>query len=155
MATRIRIEPIIPKKLFDVPAGQVAKEKALESLAQKAKVKLEKPVADFDEPVEFTVKVTRNGITITTTSRVYKFLNEGTRVRYATMSKNFSPKTRVGSFSSSRGRGGLLFVNRNKPMPGIVARGWTPIVQKEIQAEFPREFKSVIAAYVSGEAPGL
>lgn len=142
--------PLRNRKLFDISAGNSALDKALDTLANKAKDNLEKPASTFNERVEFTIKRKRNGRIISTTSRVYKFLNEGTRVRYATMTKDFSPKTRVGSFSSSTGRGGVIFVSRNHPRPGIQARGWTPIVAREIQAEVPAEFKDVIKAYVSG-----
>jgi hypothetical protein len=53
------------------------------------------------------------------------WLDQGTRVRYATMSGNWRSKTRQRWFGSGRGRGRVLFVNRKRPRPGIAARGWS------------------------------
>lgn len=53
------------------------------------------------------------------------WLDQGTRVRYATMSGNWQSKTRQRWFGSGRGRGHVLFVRRKYPRPGIEARGWS------------------------------
>lgn len=155
MATRIRIEPIIPKKLFDVPAGQVAKEKALAELGEEAKALFEKTVETWDDKPEFTVKEYQNSVSVSTSSKVYSYIDKGTSVRYATMIPGFSPKTRVRVIASARGSGGMVRVDRNHPKPGIEAREFSVIIQERIQKKFLARFKSVIAAYVSGEAPGL
>jgi hypothetical protein len=55
----------------------------------------------------------------------WDWLDQGTRVRYATMSKDWRSKTRQKWFGSGRGRGRMLFVNRRRPRPGIEARGWS------------------------------
>ncbi|MFG0252981.1 MAG: hypothetical protein ACF8NJ_08925 [Phycisphaerales bacterium JB038] len=55
---------------------------------------------------------------------LYFFLNDGTDVRYATMTDPFEAKTTPGVIGSGPGRGGLLYVDVNTPRPGIEARKW-------------------------------
>lgn len=66
----------------------------------------------------------------------WNWLNEGTRVRYATMSKNWRSKTSPGSFRSGAGRGRMLFVSRRRPRPGIQARDWTGKLTKQRRQPF-------------------
>jgi len=155
MATRIRIEPILPKKLFNVPAGQAAKEQALSELAEEAKAMFEKTVETWDEQPDFTINENQNNVSIGTRSKIYGYIDRGTAVRYATMTPDFAPKSRVRVIASARGKGGLAFVSRNHPKPGIQAREFSVIIQERMQKKFASRFKSVIKSYVAGEAPGL
>lgn len=59
---------------------------------------------------------------IETDDPIYRFVSGGTRVRYATMTPNFSPKTLPLRIDSRAGRGGVLFISRRRPRPGIRAR---------------------------------
>lgn len=59
------------------------------------------------------------------------WLDEGTAVRYATMTPDFSPKTRAGFIGSGSGSGGVQFVNRQYPKPGIEARGWSEAIAEK------------------------
>lgn len=58
-------------------------------------------------------------------AKKWVWLDQGTRVRYATMSGDWRSKTRVKWFGSGPGKGRMLFVNRRRPRPGIQARGWS------------------------------
>jgi len=71
-----------------------------------------------------TVKDARKAIKgqVSTDNDIYRYVSAGTKVRYATMSMDFAAKTRPGSISSGSGRGGVLFVNKKYPRPGIEAR---------------------------------
>ena len=60
----------------------------------------------------------------------WRWLNEGTQVRYALMSKDWRSKTKPGRYRSGPGRGKMLFVSRKLARPGIKARGWTPKLMK-------------------------
>jgi len=60
----------------------------------------------------------------------WNWLNEGTRVRRALMSRNWKSKTRPGYLGSGGGRGRVVFISRRLSRPGIQARGWTEIVTK-------------------------
>jgi hypothetical protein len=59
---------------------------------------------------------------ITTDDAIFWYLELGTSVRYAAMSKNFVPKTHVREIHSGPGRGGKRYVDVNQPRPGIEAR---------------------------------
>jgi hypothetical protein len=65
---------------------------------------------------------------------IYHFVSGGTRVRYATMTPDFVAKTRTGWVGSRPGRGGLLYVNKNRPRPGIKARKFPEAIAKK---QFP------------------
>lgn len=53
---------------------------------------------------------------------IYYFINQGTKVRYAKMTRDFEPKTRVRVIDSFPGAGGLDSVDVRFPMPGIKGR---------------------------------
>lgn len=54
----------------------------------------------------------------------FMWLNDGTRVRYAHMTPDFRPKTIPRVLNSFAGAGGLMRVDKTKPLPGIKAREW-------------------------------
>lgn len=85
-------------------------------------------------------------IEVTTDSEIYGYLDEGTKVRFATMTSNFQPKTKVNSLRASRGRGGVAFVNRKRPRPGIKARGFTKLVRAKWAPQFRKEMQAALAA---------
>lgn len=62
------------------------------------------------------------------------YLNEGTDVRYATMSSEFRSKTKPGRRKSGKGSGppDPLFVNKAVPRPGIEKRNWQNDINKEL-----------------------
>lgn len=68
----------------------------------------------------------------------WNWLNKGTKVRYATMSPDFSAKTQVGVLDSRGGSGRRLFVNKNRPKPGIKARKWSEIIASKWKSPFKR-----------------
>ncbi len=59
------------------------------------------------------------------------WLEEGTPVRYAVMSKDFEAKTVPGKKASYVGRGGAVHVSKLHPRPGIAARKWREAIRKE------------------------
>lgn len=97
-----------------------------------------------DKPrFESLVEVGRDDVTVLTgpngsneALNKFKWLDEGTRVRYATMSQDWKSKTKPGVLKSGRGRGKMLFVNKRRPRPGIKARGWTELIQKRRKRPF-------------------
>lgn len=72
------------------------------------------------------------------------WLDEGTDVRYATMTPDFVPKTRVGRLRAGRGKGGVAFINQLQPKPGIEARGWTQLIEKKHRAQFKRAMEAAL-----------
>jgi hypothetical protein len=72
------------------------------------------------------------------------WLNEGTDVRYATMTPDFQAKTSPRVIDSRRGRGGLLFVNKNRPRPGIKARQWTQVIARKWKRPFKKAMEGAM-----------
>lgn len=142
----ITFKSITPAK-FNSAAFQKEFLRQAEILAPKMHADLKRPTMTWNPPVEFEEHIytgsraaveakktlaARGGaglaIIVTTEDKRYKFVDEGTKVRYATMSPNFVAKTKPKSLTAGRGRGGVLFVNKNRPRPGIKARGFTKLV---------------------------
>jgi len=71
-----------------------------------------------------------------TDDRIYFFLHEGTKVRYATLSRDWKSKTTPGRLISGAGRGRVLFISKAHPRPGIEARGWTDIIIRNRKGPF-------------------
>lgn len=82
-------------------------------------------------------------VTVTTDDDIYRYISRGTRVRYATMSPDFRPKTRVNRIVSYRGRGGMVFVDTSKPRPGIKARNYEKIIVKRHRKKYHERVRKV------------
>jgi len=81
---------------------------------------------------------------ISTDSKIYGYVSRGTKVRYATMTPGFVPKTVPFNIRSRRGRGGVLFVNKKRPRPGIKAREFDKVIAKKWQAQIGITFQRAI-----------
>lgn len=81
----------------------------------------------------FFVQVNYGGgnsrVHVYTMDKTWMWLNSGTRVRYATMSRNFIAKTTPGVLGSGPGKGYMKYVSTRFPRPGIHARNWTILVR--------------------------
>ena len=88
----------------------------------------------------------------------WRWLDKGTEVRYALMSKDFIPKTSAGMLNSWTGRGKMLFVsrklNKGKGMSGIKARKFTLELRKKWEPLFRDHMKMAVreARWASGHA---
>jgi hypothetical protein len=70
---------------------------------------------------------------VSTDDEVYGYLNYGTSVRYATMTKGFAAKTKPGRISARAGSGGLAYVSKRRRRPGIKARNFDFLIAKGIE----------------------
>lgn len=108
--------------------------KALAETAKQAKGTLDALVEPWAHDVTFKMEgPTEVGndakASVTTTDGPFFWLTEGTKVRYATMGRKFSRKTRPRSFVSSPGPpSDVAFVSKKHPRPGIEKRQWTEIL---------------------------
>lgn len=68
----------------------------------------------------------------------YPFITRGTSVRFALMTDDFSPKSKVGFIGSGRGRGGVVYVDKRRPRPGIKARKYEEEIAKREQPKFEK-----------------
>lgn len=82
------------------------------------------------------------------------WLDKGTKVRYAHMTKGFIPKTRGGQLRSWVGKGGLAYINKKRPLPGIKARKFTLALRKKWEAPFKAHIKKAVekGALASGHS---
>lgn len=65
---------------------------------------------------------------------IYYFISEGTKVRFAKMTQDFEPKTRVRVLDSFPGAGGLDSVDVRFPMPGIQGRKFNEAIADKHRA---------------------
>lgn len=166
MATRLKLIPILPKRknLFDIPAGHAASQQALESLAQEARAEYEKTTATWEHKPVFIVRINQGNVSVTSNDKIYGFVDLGTKAHMIrgrsgnplSFTVGGSAKTRPRVISSSRGSRGDTWVSTYEVRhPGTEPREFTVIIQERIQRKFAAKFKSVLAAYRTGEAPGL
>jgi hypothetical protein len=124
---------VLPKK-FDVKSLTDVVDVVAKQFSVDAKKELLQPTSTWNHSVCFEQKIitTRGKVTVTifTKDDIYRFLDQGTKVRYATMTPDFSPKTRVRTLSASSGIGGLSYVSLLKPRRGIEAREFTSVVKE-------------------------
>ena len=85
----------------------------------------------------------------------YGWVNHGTRIRYATMSKDWKSKTKPNVIASYAGRGRLLFVSRKRPRPGIQARNFSTIILTRIQARAASRVRDALNQASYGAGQGL
>lgn len=81
---------------------------------------------------------------VSTDSDIYRYVSGGTRVRYATMSPDFSAKTQPHVIGSGPGSGGVLYISKMHPRPGIEAREF----DKTIAEQKAKKIESILAAAV-------
>lgn len=102
-------------------------------------------VKDWKNKPDFDTRVTASQNKITgeesTDNEIYFYVSHGTRIRYATMSSDFVSKTRPKAIPSRRGRGGVLFVNKNRPRPGIRGRKFDKQIKDKRKPAFSRIMK--------------
>ena len=130
-----RFKPILPRK-FNSKALSSTLQSEVSAFSNDARNNLLRPTATWNTPSKFQIQTTttraRIRVLIFTEDNKYRFLDQGTRVRYATMTPNFSPKTRPNTLSASSGQGSVAYVDRGRPRKGIQARNFVEQV-KEIQ----------------------
>lgn len=75
----------------------------------------------------------------------WHWLNSGTSIRYATMTRGFKAKTRTGRVTAGIGAGGLAFVDRKVPRPGIKARRWYYYIPRLARKNFLKNIDNAIS----------
>ncbi len=157
MAVKFTLKPIGPRQLFDVPAGQAAKEQALDELAAEAKALFEKTTRTWTHKPVFVLRRSAIGRTVSTRGdSPFAWVDEGTRAHVITAKRSpylsfrtgGRPKTKPGFIASYLGSEGTGWVRAESVQhPGTKARGFSKEIQRRIQARFRHRFKQVLAAY--------
>ena len=125
--------------------------KAAEEIRKDALADFKKTTANWQDKPKFSSKILTGAsaggiqIQIATDDAVYRFIDEGTKVRYATMSKDWKSKTIPDVVGTFPGKGKKLFVNKKRPRPGIKARKFTKHIAKTTQKELARVTKNALA----------
>jgi hypothetical protein len=94
-------------------------------------------------------------VTVTTDDDIFRYVDEGTSVRYATMTPDFVPKTTPGSLNSGNGAGGVAFVSRKRPRPGIVARKVSELITHNREVKFGQNLDRAVNRVVNKVWSGI
>jgi len=141
--TTIPIKP--PRSFFSMATRQhLAIQDVLDEVAVEAKEMLLKPTSTWNNVPHFIIHKTPKGREVFTTEKPYLYLTRGTRVRYATMTGGFMAKTKIRVLSSGPGAGGVAFISRKHPRPGIKARGWEEMVKEKMDKTMPAAINKAI-----------
>lgn len=107
--------------------------------------------------VQTKIGADQMSVSITTDDKIYRFLHDGTRERWAVMSSDWSSQTVPRILGSAPGRGVVVFRGKRvmnargyqRPMPGIKAREWT----QEIIERDGEKFKNAMEKAILGAIP--
>jgi hypothetical protein len=78
--------------------------------------------------------------------RKWLWLEEGTKIRYATMQKGFKAKTKVGNLQSGSGSRTRhpMFVSKHHPKKGIQARNWRKVMQEKHKKPYAKAMRAAM-----------
>lgn len=160
----IKATAILPVR-FDPDAFSREMIKEMEKLNKDIKKDFTLTVGTWDHKPRFTSRVNVSQGLIeghTRTARmhggkppelIYYFLNQGTKVRFAKLTEDFEPKSRVRVIGSFPGRGGLDSVD-HIGRPGIKARRWNEAIATKHKARLAFRLRVALrnGAKASGHA---
>ncbi len=138
----IRAKPILGGKRLNIQA-------LLKKYADLTIIEMEKTTETWENTdPEFIFEIEGNKVKIGPTDDkdgdIWRFLNDGTDVRYAVMSEDFEPKTSPGIIGSTAGVGGLTHFDFDNPKPGIEARNWTELIGEKLQPKFAADVQEML-----------
>jgi len=114
--------------------------RAVNTFTKRVRRDFERTTRTWNHPVKFQQSTSVTGsavdVEVFTFDLIYMWVDEGTSVRYATMTDDFVSKTSPGSLNSGPGRGGLAYVNKALPRPGIDARDFTGQITRSREPDF-------------------
>jgi len=148
MSVNVRFKAVYPKKMMSVDAYRLEFLTALHKAERELKVLFGKTTRTWKRKVQFTSKISlRNQsptVEVWTDDEIYGYISNGTSVRYATMTNPFVSKTKVKWIGSRKGVGGMLFVSRKHPRPGIKAREFDTTIADRYKRSFAKLLKEAI-----------
>ena len=139
MATTLTVSVKITGSLINEQNIKRVKKNYLDAMAKNVKIDFDVTTQTWRERAQFTIRPQGEDARLVSTDvaskmgKVYAFLNFGTRVRYATMTNPFAAKTAPKFIGSHPGIGGLLFVSKKVPRPGIKAREFDTAINDKWQ----------------------
>jgi len=85
-------------------------------------------------------------VLVGTDDKIYGYVDEGTKVRRAIMSKDFIAKTTPNVIDSRPGRGGVVFISKKVARPGIKARNFAKLIGKKWKKPFKTRMEKAMKA---------
>lgn len=153
----LRAKAIIPKKI-DTAVFLEEFTGAVKKTIDSADVEFKKTYSSWRGKPDFVKSVDASPTKITgsdtTDDDKYRYVTRGTSVRYATMTPDFVAKTQPRVLGSGAGRGGLLYVDKRRPRPGIKAREFEEMVESQEEPKFSQRVEQAAnqAAKKSGHS---
>lgn len=144
MKARLTLIGEIPE--FDEPKFDRVVNNFLDETAQAMQADYYVTVKTWKHPVKFQIDKKKYGRDIYTTDDPYFYVSEGTSVRYATMSPGFQAKSSPRLIRSRTGRGGVMYINKNRPRPGIVAREFPQTINKKWEPMYPKQWDRAVGS---------
>jgi hypothetical protein len=153
----IEARAIIPRKI-DTAVFMEEFTEAVKKTIDSADVTFKKTYSTWQNKPDFIKSIDASSTKIvgliTTEDNKYRYVTRGTAVRYATMTTDFVAKTQPRVLGSGAGRGGLLYVDKRRPRPGIKAREFEEMVQDQEEPKFSQRVEQAAnqAAKKSGHS---
>jgi len=151
----IKLIPIKPR-VFPQQASRVSK--AIAAVTQRAAAELvqdhEKTVTTWTTKVKFTVRVSREAVTVYANNAIWKFVDQGTkphairprRAKLLAFQAGYQAKTRVGSIiARAGGTSGPRVFAREVQHPGTKARGFTWRLTAKWKTKWPKLVQAAIS----------
>ena len=142
-----------PGKPFQSSIFRDEMKHAAETIRKDALADFKKTTGNWKHQPKFSSRVivgsVADGIQIQvgTDDKIWHYLDDGTKVRYAVMSPDWKSKTEPDVVGSFPGRGKRVFINKKRPRPGIKARNFTKHISKTTMQELQRETKNALARF--------
>lgn len=151
----VEVKPIKPGPFHKGPYRDELN-KALREEGAKIKTQLILPTKKWSKKPSFRKKVRlvmrEASVKVTTEDKRYRYLDKGTKKRWAVMSSDFKPKTTPRTLGSRRGQGKAVIRGKQamqargiKPRPGIQPREFTDEAAKRRKPWFEKRIDKAIA----------
>lgn len=158
---RVKVVAITPKKPpFASAAVAAAKtEEMLDDAAKEALGYYEKTTATWNTKVTFVIRKVKYGRSVGTRSRIYTYVDRGTRPHVIKPKGNYPlafatggrPKTRPNTLASYNGAPGKTGAfAREVRHPGTAARGFTAVIQQRMNKSMKRRARSLSKELAKG-----
>lgn len=142
-----------------------ALKKATQDLAQNEALPLfQNTVATWEHDVQFQVVETPRGHTVQTQDQIYAYVDKGTRAHEIAAKRApllrftgpYQPKTKVNVISSFNGGRGTIWTSKlSVHHPGTLARNFSQIILKRIQAKAANRVRKALNEAAAGAGFGL
>lgn len=144
----IELQAIVPKDAFKSAAFVTEIEKVLHEEVRELNRLYKQTYVTWDrKPLmhkEVKIGSREAYAEVSTDDKKMLWLDDGTRIRHALMSRNWVSKTKPNRLKSGIGRGRKVRVSRQIQRPGIEPRNWSKIIAGIRERQFQRNVNGAI-----------